>query len=210
MDLYKMNLWQVFLAGGPVMWPILLCSVFALAIALEKFWHLHKAGINTQNLLNKIMDKMKRHDTKEALQICDSLQSPVANILKAGILKYDRPRPQIIEAIEDASLYEIPRLEKNLTALATIAHISPLLGLLGTVTGMVRCFQTVQMKATAFHPVSPGDLAGGIWEALLTTVVGLIVAIPTFVVYNYLAGRVNHFILEMEKASTELVNFLTE
>jgi biopolymer transport protein ExbB len=210
MDIYKMSIWQVFLAGGPVMWPIFLCSVFALAILLEKFWYLHKISIDTQEFLKKILDKMKHHDTKEALSICDNTKSPVANILKAGILKYDRPRPQIIEAIEDASLYEIPKIERNLNALATIAHVSPLLGLLGTVTGMVRCFQTIQAKAASFHPVSPGDLAGGIWEALLTTVAGLIVAIPTFIAYNYLVSRINHFILEMEKASTELVNFLTE
>ena len=210
MDLYKMSFWQVFLAGGPVMWPILFCSIFALAIALEKFWHLHKIAIDTQNFLSKILEKMKRHETKEALQICDNTKSPIAKILKAGILKYDRSKQQIVEAIEDASLYEIPRIEKNLGALATIAHIAPLLGLLGTVTGMVRCFQTIQAKSTSFHPVSPGDLAGGIWEALLTTVAGLIVAIPTFVAYNYLVNRINNFILEMEKASTELVNFLSE
>jgi biopolymer transport protein ExbB len=210
MDLYKMSLWQVFLSGGPVMWPILFCSIFALAIALEKFWHLHKISIDTQNFLSKILEKMKRHETKEALQICDNTKSPIATILKAGILKYDRPRQQIVESIEDASLYEIPRIEKNLSVLATIAHIAPLLGLLGTVTGMVRCFQTIQAKSTTFHPVSPGDLAGGIWEALLTTVAGLIVAIPVFVTYNYLVNRINNFILEMEKTSTELVNFLTE
>jgi biopolymer transport protein ExbB len=210
MDLYKMNLWQVFLAGGPVMWPILVCSIFALAIIIEKFWHLKKITINTQEFLASILEKMKRHDTKEALQICDSTPSPIANILKAGILKYDRPKHQIVEAIEDSSLYEIPRIQKNLNALATIAHVSPLLGLLGTVTGMVRCFQTIQAKAASLQPFSPGDLAGGIWEALLTTVAGLIVAIPAFVAYNYLASRINHFILEMEKASTELVNFLTE
>ncbi|MBU1124989.1 MAG: MotA/TolQ/ExbB proton channel family protein [Candidatus Omnitrophica bacterium] len=210
MELYKMTLGQVFWAGGPVMWPILICSIFALSIILEKFWYFHKVSIDTKEFLNKIMSKLKRHETKEALQICDSTHSPISNILKAGILKYDRPRPQIVEAIEDASLYEIPRIEKNLTALATIAHVSPLLGLLGTVTGMVRCFQLIQAKATSFHPVSPGDLAGGIWEALLTTVAGLIVAIPTFVAYNYLVSRINNFILEMEKASTELVNFLTE
>ncbi|MBN1913390.1 MAG: MotA/TolQ/ExbB proton channel family protein, partial [Candidatus Omnitrophica bacterium] len=195
---------------GPVMWPILLCSVFALAIILEKFWHLHKIRIDTQQFLGAILDKMKRHQTKEALEICDKTKSPISNILKAGILKYDRSREQIKEAIEDASLYEIPVIEKSLSLLATIAHISPLLGLLGTVTGMVRCFQTIQAKATSFHPVSPGDLAGGIWEALLTTVAGLIVAIPTFVAYNYLVHRINNFVLEMEKASTELVNFLTE
>ncbi|MFH0790447.1 MAG: MotA/TolQ/ExbB proton channel family protein [Candidatus Omnitrophota bacterium] len=210
MDLYKMSLWQVFLAGGPVMWPILLCSIFALALILEKFWYMQKIRIDMQDFLNKILDKMKHHQVKEALEICDRIKSPISNILKAGILKYDRPRAQIKEAIEDASLHEIPKLEKNLTALATIAHISPLLGLLGTVTGMVRCFQTIQAKATSFHPVSPGDLAGGIWEALLTTVAGLIVAIPAFVVYNYLVSRINNFILEMEKAATELVNFLTE
>ncbi len=192
------------------MWPIFLCSIFAFAIILEKFWHMHKIRIDTQQFLSSVLEKMKRHQVKEALEICEKTKSPISHILKAGILKYDRTRPQIKEAIEDASLYEIPRLEKNLSMLATIAHISPLLGLLGTVTGMVRCFQAIQAKATSFHPVSPGDLAGGIWEALLTTVAGLIVAIPTFIVYNYLVSRINNFILEMEKASTELVNFLTE
>ncbi|MCM8780787.1 MAG: MotA/TolQ/ExbB proton channel family protein [Candidatus Omnitrophica bacterium] len=210
MDLYKMSLWQLFLAGGPVMWPILFCSVFALAIILERFWYLRSIKIDIQEFLGKILDKIKRHQIKDALGICDETKNPLSRILKAGILRYDRPRPQIKEAIEDASLYEIPRLEKNLSTLATIAHISPLLGLLGTVTGMVRCFQTIQAKATSFHPVSPGDLAGGIWEALLTTVAGLLVAIPTFVAYNYLVSRINNFILEMEKASTELLNFLTE
>lgn len=210
MDLYRMTFWQVFVAGGPVMWPILLCSIFAVAIIIEKSWYLHKVKIDTQDFLGRVLGKMKHHQVKEALEICDTTKSPIANILKAGILKYDRPRPQIKEAIEDASLHEIPRLEKNLSALATLAHVSPLLGLLGTVTGMVRCFQTIQAKTTSFHPVSPGDLAGGIWEALLTTVAGLIVAIPAFVAYNYLVSRVNNFILEMEKASTELVNFLTE
>jgi biopolymer transport protein ExbB len=160
--------------------------------------------------LADVLDKMRRHQIKEALEFCDKNKSPISRILKAGILKYDRPRIQIKEAIEDASLYEVPRIEKNLTALATIAHISPLLGLLGTVVGMVQCFSIIQKKATSFHPVSPGDLAEGIWVALLTTVAGLIVAIPTFVAYNYLVSRINNFVLEMEKAATELVNFLTE
>ncbi|MFH1413852.1 MAG: MotA/TolQ/ExbB proton channel family protein [Candidatus Omnitrophota bacterium] len=210
MDLYKMSIWQIFSAGGPMMWVILFCSIIALAIILEKFWQLHNININTQQFLDKIREKIKRRQIKEALEVCDGAKSPLANILKAGILKYDRPRAQIIEAIEDSSLYEIPKIEKRLSILATIAHISPLLGLLGTVLGLVRCFQIIQAKASSFHPVSPGDLAGGIWEALLTTVAGLFVAIPTYFVYNYLANNINNFILEMEKASTELVNFLTE
>ena len=210
MDLYKMNLLQLFLAGGPVMWPILLCSIFALSISVDKFRYLRKISIDMQSFSEKIKEKMKRHDTKEALAVCDAYSSPIANILKAGILKYDRPRAQIIEAIEDASMYEIPRIEKNLTVLSTVAHVSPLLGLLGTVTGMVRCFQIIQAKTGALLPVSVGDLAGGIWQALLTTVAGLMVAIPTYVAYNYFVSRSNNLILEMERSSTELVNFLTE
>ncbi len=203
-------MWQMFLKGGPLMWPILLCSVSALAIIIERFWYLRKIQFDTQQFLNKILDKMKRHQIKEALEICETKKNPISRILKAGILKYDRGRQQIKEAIEDAALFEEPHLEKNMTGLATIAHISPLLGLLGTVVGLVRCFQVIQAKSTAVQPVSPGDLAGGIWEALLTTVAGLLVAIPAFVVYNYLVSRVNSFLLEMEKASTELVNFLAE
>src|SRR3990167_6136428 len=103
MDLYKMGVWQVFLAGGPVMWPILLCSVFALAIILEKFWHLHRIKIDAQKFLSEILDKIRRHEIKEALQICDTTKGPISHILKAGILKYDRTRTQIKEAIEDAS-----------------------------------------------------------------------------------------------------------
>src|SRR5512137_1605460 len=95
MDMYSMSLWKLFLAGGPVMWPILLCSIFGLAIALEKFWYLHKIKIDTQEFLNSILDKMKRHQVKEALQICEKVTSPIALILKAGILKYDRQRGQI-------------------------------------------------------------------------------------------------------------------
>ena len=203
-------MWNIFLKGGPLMWPILLCSIFALAIIIERIWYMRRIQIDTNQFLSRVLDKMKRHQIKEALQICEMRKNPISRILKAGILKYDRGRQQIKEAIEDAALFEEPHLEKNMTALATIAHISPLLGLLGTVVGLVRCFQVIQAKATTLQPVSPGDLAGGIWEALLTTVAGLVVAIPAFVVYNYLVSRINNFILEMEKASTELVNFLTE
>ena len=172
--------------------------------------YLRKIKINSTYFLKNVLEKLKQQKIKEAIYDCDKTLSPVGQILKAGILKHGKSRQDIKEAIEDASLYEIPILEKNLNVLATIAHISPLLGLLGTVTGMVSCFNTIQLKSTASHPVSPGDLAGGIWEALLTTVAGLVVAIPAFITYNYLVGRVNSVILEMEKAATELVNFLTE
>lgn len=210
MDFWHMNPWRLFLAGGPIMWPILICSIWAMAIIIDKIWHLRCIRIDTSSFLKEILGKIKEQKVKEAVSDCDSTASHIGPILKAGILKRGRSRLEIKEAIEDASLYEIPLLEKNLSALATIAHVSPLLGLLGTVTGMVRCFQTIQLKATSLRPVSPGDLAGGIWEALLTTVAGLVVAIPAFISYNYLVAKVNNIILEMEKAATELVNLLAE
>jgi len=196
--------------GGPLMYLIILCSIMAFAVLLERLYHLYRARINTNKFMEEIVNVLRRNRIMEALDICDKTPGPIANILKAGIMKHDRSRPEIREAIEETALYEVPRLEKNLGVLATVAHITPLLGLLGTVIGMVRAFQVIQDKATLLQPVNPGDLAGGIWEALITTVAGLAVAIPTYVVYNYLVSRVNGFVLDMEKSATDLVNILTQ
>ena len=196
--------------GGPVMYPIILCSILAFTIVIERLYHLCRAKIDTRKFMDEIANILRRNKIMDAVELCDKTPGPIPYILKAGIMKHDRPRAEIKEAIEDAGLYEVPRLEKNVTVLATIAHIAPLLGLLGTVTGMVRCFQTIQQKSTAFHPVSPGDLAGGIWEALITTVAGLSVGIPTLVAYNYFVNRISNFVLDMEKAAIDLVNMLTQ
>lgn len=210
MNIWEMNPGKLFTSGGPIMWPILICSIWALAVVIERLWVLNRIKIDADRFLRSVLEKVKQHKIKEALADCDATKSPVGQILRAGILKEGRTRQEIKEAIEDAALYEVPLVEKNLNVLATIAHVSPLLGLLGTVTGMVTCFQIIQVKTTSTHPVSPGDLAGGIWEALLTTVFGLVVAIPAFIAYNYLVSRVNSIILDMERASSELVNLLTE
>jgi biopolymer transport protein ExbB len=208
--MWELGMWEVIQKGGPVMYPIVFCSIFSLAVVLERIYHLYRAKIDTREFMDQIANILRRERIKEAIQMCDATPGPIAHILKAGILKHDRSRQEIKEAIEDAALHEIPRLEKNLGILATVAHIAPLLGLLGTVTGMVRCFQVVQDKSASLNPVNPGDLAGGIWEALLTTVAGLVVAIPTFVAYNYLVSRVDGFVLDMERSATELINLLTE
>jgi biopolymer transport protein ExbB len=160
--------------------------------------------------MEQISKSLKRNKVMEALDLCDRTGGPIASILKAGILKHDRARSEIREAIEDASVHEVPRLERNLPVLATVAHVAPLLGLLGTVTGLVQAFQVIESKATVLNPVNPGDLAGGIWEALLTTVFGLCVAIPTYVAYNYLVSRVDGFVLDMERSATDLLNILGE
>ena len=203
-------MWELMQKGGPIMWPILLCSVISFAIAIERLIRLRAEQINTKSFMEQISKSLKRNKVMESLELCDRTGGPIANILKAGILKHDRPRNEIREAIEDASIHEVPRLERNLPVLATIAQIAPLLGLLGTVTGLVTAFQVIETKATTFNPVNPGDLAGGIWQALLATTFGLCVAIPTYVAYNYFVSRVDGFVLDMERSATDLLNILGE
>jgi biopolymer transport protein ExbB len=201
-------MWGLIVKGGPLMFLILLCSIIAAAVVIERFVRLYRARINTDEFMEDIAETLKRNKVMEAIDKCNAMPGPIAKILKAGILKHNRSRAEIKEAIEDAGVHEVPELEKNLGALATIAHICPLLGLLGTVTGMVRTFQVIEQKAVALMPVNPGDLAGGIWEALITTVAGLAVAIPTYVAYNFLVSKVDGFVLEMEKSATDLINIL--
>jgi biopolymer transport protein ExbB len=201
-------MWEFMQKGGPIMWPILLCSVIAFAIVIERLINLKREQIDTKTFMEQISKSLKRNKIMEALDLCDRTGGPIANIMKAGTLKHDRPKNEIREAIEDASIHEVPRLERNLPVLATIAHVAPLLGLLGTVTGLVSAFQVIESKASALNPVNPGDLAGGIWQALLTTVLGLCVAIPTYVAYNYLVSRVDGFVLDMERSATDLMNIL--
>ncbi len=200
---------EVIQKGGPLMYVILLCSILALTVVIERLYHLHRAQINVQSFMEKIAMALQQNRVAEAIELCEQTPGPVAHILRAALLKHDRSKEDIREAIEEAGLHEVPRLERHVSVLATVAHITPLLGLLGTVTGMVRAFQSIQEKATLLTPVSPGDLAGGIWEAVLTTGAGLSVAIPTFVAYNYLVSRVNGFVLDIEQSATDLMQLLT-
>ncbi len=210
MGIWQMSAWQLIVAGGPIMVPIILCSFLALAITIEKLIYFSLIKENPKKIRATVFEAIKNNKIKEAIDLCEESASPVAKVLQAGLLRFGSPKEEIKEALNDTSQFEIPKLERRLTALATIAQISPLLGLLGTVTGMATSFQTIQVRATSMNPVTPGDLAGGIWEALLTTVAGLMVAIPTYVIYNYLVSRINKFILEMERSATELINHLTQ
>ena len=206
--IWEISAWDLFLKGGPIMWPILLSSSIALAIIAEKFICFAKISTNVFLLKQTIFNFIKQNKLKEAVKVCEENISPVARILKAGIVKFGCSREEIEKSMEDVSLFEIPYLEKRLSALATIANVAPLLGLLGTVTGMCGIFYTIQVQSSSLNPATPGDLAGGVWEALLTTVAGLLVAIPAFLTYNYFVSRVNGIVIEMERAATELANLL--
>ena len=198
---------EYFQEGGPLMYLILICSVIGLTVFLERVYHLHRARIDTDKFMTNIRALLGEGKVREAVEFCSKTPGPVAHILKAGLSKHTASRSEIREAVEDAGVHEVPRLEKNLVILATIAHIAPLLGLLGTVLGMIRTFMTIEEMEGL---VNPSDLAGGIWEALLTTAFGLLVAILAYVAYNFLVSRVGGMVLDMETSATEITNLLSE
>ena len=198
---------DILIKGGPIMYLILLSSIIAVAVFLERLIHFHKATIDTSKFMSGIRNILRNRNYTEAITICDETPGPIAYTLKVGIMAHSKSRDEMKEAMQDASLYEIPRLERKLVILGTIAHLSPLLGLLGTVSGMINAFKTIVNNP---GPVNPTLLAQGIWEALITTAAGLVVAIPAFVAYNYLVSRVNSIVVEMEKAATEVANLLND
>jgi biopolymer transport protein ExbB len=200
-----MNLLSLFLRGGVVMWPILFCSIVGLVILIEKYLVLRKAKVNVDEFMQKLKGILQRRDLRGAVGFCSGVNVPLANILKKGLLSFDEGEQKVKEAIETAGKEEIYHLERHLAILATIAGVAPLLGFLGTVTGMISAFRVVESMAGV---VSPGDLAGGIWEALLTTAFGLMVGIPAYGFYNYFVTRVQRFIFEIENSSTEFLSLM--
>lgn len=197
--------WQVDLIhrGGPVMIPIVMCSIFSLAFVIERlsyFVTLH-LGADIDRYFQQLRDTLETRRWDDAQALCRRWKGPVARVVLAGLEARDGTPQEIDEAMAEAAHEEMPKVEQHLRWLSTLAQVSTLLGLLGTVTGLVRAFQVIQTKSAGGNPVSPGDLAGGVWEALITTVAGLIVAIPTILAYNYLASRVADVQFQMEKAA---------
>jgi biopolymer transport protein ExbB len=189
--------------GGPAVWLLLFVSAVMVSVFVERLLHYHRAQINSFEFLNGIRNVLKRDNIVEALSICEATPGPVARLVKTAILSRDRGREGVREALEEAGMVEVPRLEEKLPLLATIAQIAPLVGLLGTVMGFLDLFYQVQQHGPL---ANAGDLAGGIWRALLSMAVGLAVSIPAYAGYNYLVSRVNSIVLDMEKTSTEILN----
>jgi biopolymer transport protein ExbB len=195
------------LHGGPMLWVIMVASAVAIVVFIERALHCHRAQINSAEFLNGVRTVLKRDNVVEALSICDATPGPVARLVKTAILNRDFGRERVRESLEEAGLAEVPRLEEKLNLLATIAQIAPLLGLLGTVLGMIHIFRDMEHEGLN---ASVQMLSGGVWEALICTAAGLGVAIPAHAGYNYLVSRVNEIVLDMEKAATEIVNIVTE
>lgn len=192
--------------GGVMFWFILLVSAVAAVVFVERFLHYHRAQINSTEFLNGVRNVLRRDNVVEAISICDATPGPVARLVKTAILNRDHGRERISEALEEAGLAEVPRLEEKLNLLATIAQIAPLLGLLGTVVGLMRVFSDLQEKGVM---ANTAILSSGVWTALICTGAGLAVAIPAHAGYNYLVSRVNSIVLDMERAATEIVHIVS-
>ncbi|MCK5148840.1 MotA/TolQ/ExbB proton channel family protein [bacterium] len=188
--------------GGIMMYPLLLTSVFGLAVFIERALFLRRRRIIREDVLSTIDQIQTAEDTDKALFAFKGQDGPFLNIIRTGLEKADRPRAEIKEAIEDKGRQEIRSLERGLVVLETIAGIAPLMGLLGTVIGMIKVFQVISEQGLG----QTQALSVGISEALVTTVVGLSIAIPAFIAYNFFTHRTEDLVLEIEKHSAALLD----
>ncbi|MFP4066094.1 MAG: MotA/TolQ/ExbB proton channel family protein [Spirochaetaceae bacterium] len=192
--------------GGLILVLIIVLSVIAVVIIVERLLFFRRIRVDESVIIDRLRTTLEKGHYDEALSICENNPSPVTNLMKVGIDKRHQSQETIKAAITDAANLEIPHMERYLSFLGTIAHISPLLGLLGTVTGNIRAFGVLGDFASAGG--NPALLAQGISEALVTTAAGLIVAIPAIIFYNALVSKVNHRIIQLENRVTEMVFLL--
>ena len=191
--------------GGPVIALIALCALIAAFIFIWKWFEFYRAQMDVNEIVTGLTNVLRREGMIEAITLCDNSPGPVPRVLSSAIRAY-KEDDDIREAIATQTLIEVPRLESRLNILATLAYVTPLLGLLGTVLGLVDSFQTITANPDAAVTTLP-ELSKGVYKALLCTAAGLSVAIPCHIAYNYLVSRVQDFCTDMEKASAEIMYF---
>ena len=199
------NPFQLIVAGGPVMYPLTFCAVLAVAVMIERFISINKASADNETLSEQVREHLMAGRVNDALAVCDQHPGPVAGLLANGIRNRNLDSDSIERAMEELALRETPLLYRRLGVLDTIITIAPLLGLLGTVTGMIKSFNVV---GSAQGLNNPNAITGGVAEALLATATGLAIAIVTLIAYNYLTEKVKEIIADMEIRATQLMNIL--
>ena len=197
-------MWEIVKAGGPFMAPIILCSIIAAGILLERLWTLQRKRVLPQELIKRVTELTDKNQVTP--KVIDALEknSPLGRVLAAALANRDRGREIMMERVEDTGRHVIYELERFLNSLGTIASIAPLLGLLGTVTGIIRSFNAVMLGGMG----DPRMLAGGISEALVCTAAGLTVAVPAYIAFRYLRGKVERIVVEMEKIAVNFADSL--
>ncbi len=199
-------MWEIIKAGGPVMWPIIALSITAAAILLERLWSLQDERVIPKELTEKVWKLVESGQLTDKHVAALAQNSALGQILAAGLASRHRGREHIKEAIEDTGRHVVHELERFLNMLGTIAAVSPLLGLLGTVIGIITAFNAITQQGVG----DPKMLSGGIGQALIATAAGLIVAIPSLMGYRYLRGKVDGLVIAMEKEALKLVRSLDE
>ena len=199
-------MWELFQAGGPFMWAIALCSILAAAIVAERMWTLQQRRVMPPDLTRRIWALVESGQVNDKVIAALEVNSPLGKILATGLQHRHRPRELMMERIQDAGRHVAHELDRFLNTLGTIAGVAPLLGLLGTVTGIIKAFNVIYSGGLG----DPRALSGGISEALLTTAFGLMVAIPAYVAYRYLRGRVDGIVVQIEKDVVRFADALND
>ena len=196
---------DIIFQAGWIMVPIFLLSILTVYLLVERLITLRKANSNRSEIMGKVREFVSAGNTHGAQAYCEAQQKPLTRILKHGLERLGRPISEIQDAVNAAGKHEAFQLEKRMDILASVAGIAPMLGFLGTVTGMIKAFQQIQNLQ---GNVDPSVLAGGIWEALVSTAGGLIVGILAFFFYNFLLSKINLLVNDMERSSTEFIDML--
>ncbi len=197
-------MYEYLVKGGILMVPILACSVIGLAVFFERAWMLRASRNVPRDLARRVEDLFRRGQVEEAMALCRRSRSPLARVLMAALKNAGLERDAVKEAVQEVGRREAAHLERYVGVLGTVANVSPLLGLLGTVSGMIKAFTVISVEGVG----NPASLAGGISEALITTAAGLTVAIPAFVAYRYFLGKVDRIVLELEQHAIHFVDLV--
>ncbi len=202
-----MSLLDILVLGGPVMILLALLSIAALYLLIERFYTIRQAASNPEKITDRVREYVRNGNVEAAIQYCEQKDVPITRILKQGLERLGRPISEIQDAVQAAGKHETFDLEKRTNLLASIAGIAPMLGFFGTVVGMIKAFQQIQNLQ---GNVNPSVLAGGIWEALITTAAGLLVGILALFSYNFLMGRIRRLSNDMERSATDFIDLLQE
>ena len=198
---------ETIMRGGFMMVPIILGSVFALAIIIERFWTLQRSRIFPDPFLIRMDEMMKSGRKAEALSACRENESTIARIMTAGLENTDRPRAEVHESLQLAGRKETSFLSRWIGALGAIAAMEPLMGLLGTVLGLIEAFKEVERLKVVGNP---SVVAAGVWQALITTAAGLMIAIPTYAFYRYFRSKVSGMVMEMEQSAFSMLQQMSK
>ena len=196
----------LFQDGGWAMWPLLVLLIFGVAVTIERWITLSRAAINADDFFNKLENALRTEGPNSAAKLCSETRGPVASVIHAGLLRLERGIDHVEKTIENSGAVEIGALERGMIWLSTVANIAPMVGFLGTVSGMINAFQAIKVRGD----VVPADVAGGISEALITTASGLIVGIVIQFFHNLFASRIDRIISDMQEHTAGLVDVLVD